>query len=214
MTVYNDQMSLYINHLFVDQDTALQLAWEDTPKRGLPAISVKPEEGLFLQILVRASNARKVVEIGTLGGYSGIWIARGLPDGAQLITVEAEPRHAEVAHEHFIAAGVQDKVDQRIGKAPEILDSISIEGPFDFIFIDADKTGYPAYFNWALENLRIGGVIAAHNAFRNGAVLGTPGNGHITEEMHQFNRKVAAEPRVISTIFPAGDGTLVAVKVA
>jgi predicted O-methyltransferase YrrM len=214
MTVYNDGMSRYVNELFVHQDEGLKQAWENTPRLGLPAISVKPEEGRFLQVLVRACGVAKAVEIGTLGGFSGIWIARGLLPGGRLTTLEKEPRHAEVARAHFVAAGVADIVTIRVGDAHQSLRLMESERPFDFVFIDAEKPGYPEYFNWALENIRLGGLIAAHNAFRGGSVAGLRQADSFTEGMIAFNQQVAQESRVISTIFPAGDGTLLAVKIS
>lgn len=213
MTIYNDAISQYINDLFVPEDEALQRIYRETPRKGLPAISVKPEEGRFLQFLARASGAEKALEIGTLGGYSGAWIARGLPPGGKLITLEKELYHAEVAREHFRATGVGDRVEVRVGDAHQLLRALAAEGPFGFIFIDAEKSGYDAYFDWALEHTPVGGVIAAHNAFRKGSVAGLAEDDEWSEFTRRFNRRVARESRVISTIFPAGDGTLVAVKV-
>jgi predicted O-methyltransferase YrrM len=214
MTVYNDRVSAYISGLFAQEDAALQRARQDSPARGLPAINIKPEEGRFLQFLVRASGARKVVEIGTLGGYSGIWIARGLPPEGKLVTLEIQPAHAEVARQHFEAAGVLDRVEIRIGEANRLLRDLSSQAPFDFIFIDADKPGYPTYLDWALENTLLGGIIAAHNAFRKGSVAGLSEPDEHTQTMRVFNERFAREKRLLSTIYPAGDGTLVGVKVA
>jgi len=214
MATYNDQLREYILSLFVKQDEALAFAWEDTPQKGLPAISVKPDEGRFLQLLVRICGAVKAVEIGTLGGYSGIWIARGLPAGGKLLTLEKEPYHAEIAREHFKRAGVEDQVEIRVGDAHKLLGEISGEGPVDFVFIDAEKPGYETYFEWAIEHVRVGGVIAAHNAFRGGSVLEKDSTDESTQAIRAFNRRIASEPRVMSTIYPAGDGTLIAVKVA
>lgn len=213
MTVYNDTLSQYITDLFAKQDEAQRRALEDSPKKGLPPISILPEEGKFLQVLARSCGATKAVEIGTLGGYSGIWIARGLTPGGKLITLEREQKHADVAGAHFAAAGVADRVEIRVGDARMSLDSLTAESPFDFVFVDAEKSGYPFYFDWALANVRVGGVIAAHNAFRHGSVAGVGNPTEDTEPMRAFNQRVADEPRVISTIYPAGDGTLVAVKI-
>ena len=150
MTVYNEPVSQYIQDLFVPQDDAQRFILEDSSQQGLPPINVKPEEGRFLQFLVRACGVMKAVEIGTLGGYSGTWIARGLPAGGRLITLEKEPKHAEIARQHFAAAGVLDRVDIRIGDAHQTLRSLAAEGPFDFVFIDAEKTGNDAYYDWAI----------------------------------------------------------------
>ncbi|HEX7976934.1 MAG TPA: O-methyltransferase [Anaerolineales bacterium] len=212
MTVYNDPISQYIVDLYAIEDEALKNAREDSARQGLPMISIKPEEGRFLQLLVRASETRKAVEVGTLGGYSGIWIARGMAPGGKLVTLEKEAHHAEVARRHFRTAGVEDRVEVRVGDAHLSLKALAAGGPFDFIFIDAEKTGYDAYFDWALEHIRPGGVITAHNAFRRGSVAGQAEPDGDTPAMQAFNRRVAANPELISTIYPAGDGMLVAVK--
>src|SRR5262249_17956882 len=193
---------------FARPDPVLIRVKEAIPARGLPAITIQPEEGHFLQFLVLAIGARRAVEIGTLGGYSGIWIARGLPADGCLITLEIEPRHAEVAREHFALAGLQHKVDLRLGEARTLLPGLAAEGPFDFCFIDADKLGYGAYLDWALANVRPGGLVAAHNAFRQGAVLNTADQSPDMVYMRQFNERFATEPRLLSTIYPAGDGLL------
>lgn len=211
MPIYDDHFSEYITTEFARPDDVLRKVLEAIPARGLPAITIKPEEGRFLQFLVRACSARRVVEIGTLGGYSGIWLARGLPAGGRLITLEKEPLHAAVAREHFSLAGLDDKVELRLGDALELLPALAREGPFDFCFIDADKLGYGAYLDWALSNVRPGGIIAAHNAFRGGSLLDPANTAADTVYMRTFNRRFATEPRLLTTIFPAGDGTLVGV---
>src|SRR3990170_3807452 len=142
MTVYNDDLSRYVTDLFTQPDPVLQQVLEALPRRGLPQIAIKPEEGRFLQILVRASAARTVVEIGTLGGYSGLWLARGLPPDGRLVTLEKEPAYAAVAREHFALSGVADKVEVRVGDAHSLLPKLEAEGPFGFVFIDAEKDGY------------------------------------------------------------------------
>jgi len=213
MTIYNDQISQYISSLFADEDEALRMAREDSPKRGLPSISIKPEEGRFLQFLVRACGAKIAVEIGTLGGYSGTWIGRGLLPGGKLYTLDKDSKHAAVAQEHFAAAGLEGTVEILIGDAHHSLLEIKKLGPFDFVFIDADKHGYPAYFDWAIENVRPGGIIAAHNVFRKGSVVGKGQDDEHSELMREFNQQVANEERLVSTIYPAGDGTLISVKI-
>ena len=211
MTIYDDRYSDYITSQFARPDAVLQQVLAAMPARGLPAITIKPEEGRFLQFLVRANGARRVVEIGTLGGYSGIWLARGLPDDGRLITLEKEPFHAEVAREHFALAGLAGKVDLRLGEARDTLPRLADEGPFDFCFIDADKLGYGDYLDWALANVRPGGIVAAHNAFRQGAVLDDADQTPETQFLRSFNQRFAAEPRLLSTIYPAGDGMLIGV---
>lgn len=212
MVTYNDNLSRYITDLFAHQDDILKQVRENIPKKGLPGISIRPEEGRFLQFMVRACAAKKALEIGTLGGYSGIWIARGLPPEGRLITLEKDPQHAEVARDHFIAAGVEDKVDIRIGNAHDLLKNLEKEGLFDFVFIDAEKSGYQNYFEWALEHSPVGGIVAAHNAFRGGRVQ-EPQPDETDLQMDSFNRQVANNHRVISTIYPGGDGTLISVKI-
>ena len=212
MTIYNDQISQYISSLFAVEDETLLMARENSPKRGLPSISIKPEEGRFLQFLVRACGAKKAVEIGTLGGYSGTWIGRGLLPGGKLYTLDKDSKHAAVAQEHFAAAGLEGKVEILIGDAHQSLIEIKKLAPFDFVFIDAEKPGYPAYFDWAIENVRPGGIIAAHNAFRKGTVVGNGQDDDHSDLMRQFNQQVASDERLVSTIYPAGDGTLISIK--
>jgi predicted O-methyltransferase YrrM len=214
MTVYNDQVSDYITHLFSQEDEVQKKIFIAIPEKGLPAIMIKPEEGRFLQFLAQSANALLALEIGTLGGYSGLWIIRGLVQGGKLITLEKEQRHADVALEHFKMAGVDDQVEIKVGEANKLLQDLSTQGPFDFIFIDADKAGYPAYYEWAMENLRVGGILAAHNAFRKGSVAGIAPEDEFTDIMKNFNKKVAGDQRGVSTIFPAGDGMIISVKTA
>jgi predicted O-methyltransferase YrrM len=212
VTSYNDQLSQYINDLFVKQDDVLHQIQANIPKQGLPEISIQPEEGRFLQFLVKAIGAKLVIEIGTLGGYSGVWLARGLSPEGKLITIEMDSQNAAVAREHFKMAGLQEIVDVRVGVALNILDKLSNKGPFDFVFIDADKPGYPAYLDWSIENLRVGGIVAVHNAFRGGSIVDPKNLEKTTLDMRSFNKRMANEPRLISTIFPAGDGTIIGVK--
>lgn len=211
MTIYNDSHAHYITEVFAAHDAVLAHIYDAIPKRGLPAITIKPEEGRFLQFLVAACGARTVVEIGTLGGYSGTWLARGLPANGQLITLEREPHHAAVAQEHFALAGLSDRVEIRLGDAHALLPVLAAEGPFDMCFIDAEKEGYPAYLDWALSNIRPGGIVAAHNAFRHGAVADPANHDVEAELMRAFNRRFASEPRLLATIFPAGDGMTIGV---
>ena len=213
MPIYDDRFASYITAEFARPDAVLEQVLAAIPARGLPQITVKPEEGRFLQFLVRANGARRIVEIGTLGGYSGIWLARALPADGKLITLEREPKHADVAREHFALAGLTGRVDQRLGDAHDLLPALADEGPFDFCFIDADKESYGYYLDWALQNIRPGGLITAHNAFRGGAVLDDSDHTATTETMRAFNLRFAREPRLLSTIFPAGDGLLMGVVV-
>ncbi len=213
MTVYNDHLSHYITYLFAQQDEALRSTLENIERNGLPEIMVKPEEGKFLQFLVKACCVSKAVEIGTLGGYSSLCIIRGLTPGGKLITLEKNPFHARVAHENFERAGVANQVEIRMGEAAELLAGMVDEGPFDFVFIDADKTSYQEYLDWAVDNLKIGGVVAAHNAFLHGRIADPHQRDDATQAIRAFNDQIARDPRLLATIYPGGDGMAIAVKI-
>jgi caffeoyl-CoA O-methyltransferase len=211
MPGYNDELSKFITDRFSAEDDGLRRVRIESPARGLPAISVRAEEGRFLQVLAGAAVGGKAVEIGTLGGYSGIWIARGLPPGGKLITIDLNEQHTEVARTHIAQAGLSDRIELMTGIGMEVLGQIAGRGPFDFVFIDADKTSYPDYYEWAVNNLRPGGIVCAHNAFRGGRIV-DPEPDEETTRFLEFLEGVAADERVLSSIYPAGDGTLVAVK--
>lgn len=212
MTVYNDALSEYIQELFAPEDEILRQIREGSAARGLPPISVKPEEGRFLQCLAAASGASRALEIGTLGGYSGTWICRGLPANGTLLTLEKESEHAVLAREHFALARLTDRVEVRVGDAHDLLGTMGDEDLFGFIFIDAEKAGYPEYLDWALPHLARGGIVAAHNAFRRGSVTDPADQEADVLALRRFNLQLAATPGVVSTIFPAGDGTSFGIK--
>ncbi len=157
-----------------------------------------------------STGAKKVVEIGALAGYSGTWIARALPADGKLYTLEKSSKHAAVARSSFERAAVNSKVELLEGDAQDSLKKLASKGPFDLIFIDADKGGYPAYLAWSVENLRPGGMVAAHNAFRNGKVLAPESDDD--RAMAAFNRALAAESRLESFILAIGDGMAVGIK--
>jgi len=207
------KIARYISDVFAIEDEPLKFARENSSRQGLPKISIEAHEGRFLQFLVRACNAKKALEIGTLGGYSGIWIARGLSPGGVLITLEKENPHAQVARSHFIKAGLEDMVEIRTGDAHSQLRALSIEIQFDFVFIDAEKSGYSDYFSWAVEYVRVGGIIAAHNVLAYGRLLDENDKSENIERMRHFNQIAAGDERLVSTIYPVGDGILAAVKV-
>lgn len=211
MPTYDQALSDYVTRTFAQEDSVLACIRRQIPEKGLPAIMISPEEAAFLRFLVVAIRARKVVEIGTLGGYSGTWIARGLPEDGELLTMELDARHAEVAAEHFKLAGVDEKVEVLVGDAEELLPSLEPRGPFDLVFIDANKKGYPRYLDWSLQNLRVGGVLVAHNAFRRGNVLNEDSPNESVRIIRQFNQRLAELPNAVATIFPAGDGLALAV---
>ncbi len=214
MATYDEGLREYIVETFAAEDETLRWVRERTQEHGLPAIYINPEEGRFLQLLIHICGAEKAVEVGTLGGYSGIWIARALPAHGKLITLEKRPDHAAVARDHFANSDVADRVEVRVGDAHHLLRNLADDGPYDFMFVDAEKAGYEAYFDWGLANVRVGGILAFHNAFRGGKVIDPPEDDAGTHAIHAFNQRVAVEPRITGTIYPAGDGTVIAVKVA
>ena len=165
-----ENVDQYINDLFVDQDDVLTATEASLNEANIPPISISPNQGKFLQILARLCHAKKILEIGTLAGYSTIWLARALPLDGQLITLEFDPKHADVAHTNIIRAGLDSIVDIRVGRALDTLPLIEAEGiaPFDMIFIDADKPPYTEYFQWALRLSRPGTLIVADNVIREG----------------------------------------------
>jgi predicted O-methyltransferase YrrM len=207
-------IATYIQRLFAHEDDALRQAREEARTAGLPGIEVPTELGTLLGILARAVGARKILEIGTLGGYSGTWLARALVPGGKLITLEVDPHHAEVARRNFERAGVADRVTIRLGPALETLPDLQSEAPFDLIFIDADKDNYPSYLDWALALSRPGALIVADNVLQGGRVLANPPPDDAAAGIQEFNRRAAEHPRLDALILPArggGDGILVAV---
>ncbi|MDT8897019.1 O-methyltransferase [Thermanaerothrix sp. 4228-RoL] len=179
--------------------------------QGLPDIAITPEEGAFLSLLVRLCRARRVLEIGTLVGYSTLWLARALPPDGIVVTVEKSARHAALARQNFERAGLAERILLLEGEAKHLLSKAARLGPFDFVFIDADKEGYPFYYDWALTMVPSGGVIAFHNALWGGSVA-LPFHGPAIDAIRNFNHMIANDSRVVAHIYPAGDGTLIAVK--
>lgn len=211
MTTYNAALADYISSTFAEEDDILARIRRQIPERGLPEIMLSAEEAAFLHFLAVAIGARRILEVGTLGGYSGVWLARALPGDGSLTTIDINPEHAEVAREHFELAGLDDKVDLRVGDATEVLPELSDRGPYDMLFLDSDGRGYIGYLEWALDNLRPGGLLAAHNAFAyGGQVLQADSQDEIVQARRRFNQRLASDPRLVSTIFPAGDGISIA----
>ncbi|HEX9370588.1 MAG TPA: O-methyltransferase [Roseiflexaceae bacterium] len=192
----------YIADLFVPPDPALDAAIRATADAGMPPINVAPNQGQLLHILALSVGARSILEIGTLGGYSTIWLARALPAGGRLITLEAEPRHADVARANIARAGLAAVVEVRLGLALETLPQLAAEGrgPFDLVFIDADKPSTAAYFAWALRLTRRGSLIITDNVVRNGAVANAASADASVQGVRRFNAALAAEPRVTATV--------------
>jgi predicted O-methyltransferase YrrM len=197
-----DQWTLvdqYIEGLFVGADPALEAALEASTAAGLPAIAVSPSQGKLLQILATSIGARRILEIGTLGGYSTIWMARALPPDGRLITLELEQKHADVARANFSRAGVSHLVDVRVGPALELLPSLGGDGPFDVIFIDADKGGYTEYLSWAIRLSRAGTLIIADNVVRDGKITDAASTDANVQGIRRFNDALAKERRVTAT---------------
>jgi predicted O-methyltransferase YrrM len=192
----------YITDLLVPPDPALEAALQASAAAGLPAINVTPNQGKLLHLLARVQGSRTVLEIGTLGGYSTIWLARALPEGGRLITLEADPKHAEVARANLARAGLADVVELRLGRAQDTLPQLAAEGrvPFDLFFIDADKPSTPDYFAWALKHSRRGSLIIVDNVVRNGAVINAASADPAVQGARRFHQCLAGEPRVCATV--------------
>jgi predicted O-methyltransferase YrrM len=191
----------FISGTLAPHDEALAAAVRASEEAGLPAIQVSPPQGKLLHLLARAIGARSIFEFGTLGGYSTIWLARALPDGGRLITLEAEPRNAEVARENIARAGLSELVDLRVGAALGLLPALDAEaaGPFDLTFIDADKVHTPEYFAWALERTRPGGLIVADNVVRGGTLAEASSDDPTILAQRRLHEQIAANPRVEAT---------------
>jgi predicted O-methyltransferase YrrM len=191
----------YINDLLVPSDPVLDSALDASAAAGLPAINVTASQGKLLHLLARLQSARNILEIGTLGGYSTIWLARALPANGRLITLEADPKHAEVARANIARSGLDHIVDLRLGRALDTLPQLAAEGrgPFDLIFVDADKPSIPDYFRWALKLSRRGSLIIVDNVVRKGEVVDSASKDPNVQGVRRFNELVAAEPRVSAT---------------
>ena len=194
-----DAVDRYISDLLVPPDLALDGALRASAQSGLPSIEVTPNQGKLLQLLARLVGARSILEIGTLGGYSTIWLARALPAGGRLVTLEADPGFAEVARSNIARAGLADVVELHVGPALETLPPLAVQRPFDMIFIDADKRSTAEYFTWALELSGPGSLIVADNVVRNGAVIDAASGDPGIQGVRSFYELVAAEQRVSAT---------------
>jgi predicted O-methyltransferase YrrM len=215
------QVDSFFTDALIPADPALGAALAANHEADLPAIDVTPLQGKFLELMIRATGARRVLEIGTLGGYSTIWMARAVGPAGNVVTLEIDPHHAEVAQRNLDNAGLAERVDLRVEPASEALAALVAErsAPFDFIFIDADKAGYPDYIQWSLKLSRPGTLIIADNVVRDGKVI-EPGNPDPNiRGVRRFTELVAAEPRLSTTVLQSVgskgyDGFAIAVVLA
>ena len=207
-----DHVSEYIVTLFAPEDELLGALREEADRSGFPPASIAPDAGRFLQVLLRTIAAQRVLEVGTLGGYSAIWMARALPAGASLVTIERNDRFAAFAERYVERAGLASVVTVRRGRALDVLPSLDGEA-FDFVFLDGDRVPLPTYLDWALRLVRPGGMIAAYNALLGGRVV-TAGLNVEDDELRavrEFNLRIANDPRLTAILVPAYDGLVVAV---
>lgn len=198
------RIDAYVERLFVGGDPMLAANLRRAAAAGLPSIQVSPAEGKLLSLLVRLTGARRVLEIGTLGGYSTTWLARGVAPGGVVVSLELDRRHAEVARQSIAESVEGVTVDVRVGRADETLQAMAAAGeaPFDVVFLDADKPGYPRYLDLVMALVRPGTLILADNVLRDGAVADQPPPDANAAGAHAFNRALAAHPRLDAVILP------------
>jgi predicted O-methyltransferase YrrM len=208
----DERLQRYIEQLFAAEDSVLARVRARHSEQNLPPIHISPDEGKLLHVLLRAIDARTVLELGALGGYSGIWIARALPPGGCLVTIEKDPRHAALARQAYREAGLEGAVRLIEGACLDVLPSLP--PGFDAVFVDADKEPLAQYFEWSVRLLRPGGLLLCDNAFFHGAVVDRADRSAQAEGVRAFNRLAATDPRVVSAVTPIRDGLLVGVKVA
>lgn len=209
----HDGLDRYVRRLFAREDDCLRAIRARATEAELPRIQLPPATARAVHILLRATGARRVLEIGTLAGYSAVWIARALPADGKLVTLEIDPDRASVARTSVADAGVADQVEVRVGDALALLAAMDPHPPFDAVFLDADKERYVDYLEQAARLLRPGGLLMADNALWRGEVLDPDGFGGLAVDIHRFNERVAADAGFEATILPMGDGLMVAVRV-
>jgi len=202
------QIAEYIAQQFAPEDDLLRELVRELPRHGLPEIQIDAAQGRLLQVLLTAVGARRVLELGTLGGYSAIWMARALPADGRLISLEINPAHADFARRYIERAGLASKVEIRVGSALDILPSLTAEAPFDLVFIDADKPPYPRYLQWALDLTRPGSIIVADNVLHTVAIP-DPAETDIerVQAMRAFNERLAHDPRLLAIALADTIGT-------
>jgi predicted O-methyltransferase YrrM len=206
----SDKTGDYISALFAPEDELLASLREEADRTGLPPIAVSADEGRLLQVLLTSIRARRVLEVGTLGGYSAIWMARALPEDGELLSIEIEQKHAEFARRYVERAGLAERIEIRVGRALEVLPSLDGE-KFDAVFIDADKEPMQTYFEWALRLLHPGGLVIADNTLWGGKVYDEAEHDEKTKAVREFNRRMATDPRVLSILVPTHDGVAIGV---
>jgi caffeoyl-CoA O-methyltransferase len=195
-----EDVDAYISTLLAPEDDALRAVDSSLTDAGMPQISVSANQGKFLQVLARLCNAHRILELGTLGGYSTIWMARALAPGGKLISLELDPAYAAVAQGNIDRAGLTSAVEIRVGKAIDLLPQLRADEPFDMVFIDADKPPYAEYFAEAMQLTRPGGLIVADNVIRNGEVLDPNTADDRVQGVQRFNAMLGANPNVTATI--------------
>ena len=206
----DERLERYITELFAAEDPILSKIRARHESEKLPAINVSPEEGKLLYLLLLLIQAKHVLEIGSLGGYSGVWLARALPADGRLVTIERDPKHARIAREAFAAAGLQDRIELIEGPALDVLPTL--KPGFDAVFIDADKEPLPHYFAWGMKLLRRGGLLLCDNAFFHGAAVDPNDDSPNAEGVRKFNELASRDPRLVATIIPVRDGLVIGVK--
>lgn len=206
------RLQRYLEDLFAVEDTVLARVRTRHIEAGLPNIHISPDEGKLLHVLLRAAGARTVLEIGSLAGYSGIWLARALPPDGRLTTIEKDLRHAAIARAAYADAGLTGQVRLLKGDAREVLKTLT--PGFDAVFVDADKEPLAEYFEESVRLLRSGGLLLCDNAFFHGAVVDESDHSAATEGVRAFNRLAATDARVVSAVAPIRDGVVIGVKVA
>ena len=208
----DERLQRYVTELFAVEDPVLSTIRERHAEAGLPPIHISADEGKLLLLLIRALEATSVLELGSLGGYSGVWIARALPPHGRLTTIEKDPRHAAIARQAFNEAGLSPRVRLIEGAALDVLPTLA--PGFDAIFVDADKEPLAQYYDWSMRLLRRGGLLLCDNAFFHGAAIDPADVTPAAEGVRAFNRLAADDPRLVATVVPVRDGLLIGLKVA
>jgi predicted O-methyltransferase YrrM len=208
----DERLARYATELFAPEDRVLAAVRARHAAAGLPPIHISPDEGKLIHVLLRAAGAARVLELGSLAGYSGIWIGRALAPGGRLTTIEKDPRHAALARQAFAEAGLSDSVAVIEGVALDVLPGL--EPGFDAVFVDADKEPLARYFDWSMKLLRTGGLLLCDNAFFHGSVVDESDHSPQAEGVRAFNRLAASDPRLVAAVAPIRDGLVVGVKVA